>query len=92
MIDKGQWREFGQDTGLPLLLREVPWDFNDHRELGPRFNVSSERRMRRFHAISKEKQKGQVLMEKYGFLTKFEFWSRFPLSLLNLFHFDMVYG
>ncbi len=27
----------------PYSLREVPWD--DHRESGPRFNVSSERRM-----------------------------------------------
>ncbi len=28
----------------PYSLREVPWDFNDHRESGTRFNVSSERR------------------------------------------------
>ncbi len=29
----------------PYSLQEVPWDFfNDHRESGPRFNVSSERR------------------------------------------------
>ncbi len=28
----------------PYSLREVSWDFNDHRESGPRFNVSSERR------------------------------------------------
>ncbi len=28
MIDKGQWWEFGQDTGVtPYSLREVPWDF-----------------------------------------------------------------
>ncbi len=29
MIDKGQWWEFGQDTGVtaPTLLREVSWDF-----------------------------------------------------------------
>ncbi len=28
MIDKGQWREFGQDTGVtPYSLRELPWDF-----------------------------------------------------------------
>ncbi len=28
MIDKGQWGEFGQDTGItPYSLREVPWDF-----------------------------------------------------------------
>ncbi len=33
-----------QDTGLhPYSLREVPWDFNDHRESGPLFNISSER-------------------------------------------------
>ncbi len=29
----------------PYSLREVPWDFNDDRESGPRFNVSSERRV-----------------------------------------------
>ncbi len=28
----------------PYTLREVPWDFNDHREPGPRFNISFERR------------------------------------------------
>ncbi len=28
MIDKGQWLEFGQDTGLhPYSLQQVPWDF-----------------------------------------------------------------
>ncbi len=38
MIDKGQWWEFGQDTGVtPYSLREVPGIFNDHRESGPRF-------------------------------------------------------
>ncbi len=47
MIDKGQWREFGQDTGVtPLLFTmSVMGFFNDHRESGPRFNVSSERRI-----------------------------------------------
>ncbi len=46
MIDKGQWREFGQDTGVtPLLFYdECHGIFNDHRESGPRFNISSERR------------------------------------------------
>ncbi len=46
MIDKGLWREFGQDTGVtPLLFYdECHGIFNDHRESGPRFNVSSERR------------------------------------------------
>ncbi len=30
MIDKGQWREFGQDTGVtPYSLREVPWESQD---------------------------------------------------------------
>ncbi len=45
MIDKGQWWEFGLDTGVtPLLLRRSAMGFfNDHRESGPRFNVSSER-------------------------------------------------
>ncbi len=43
---RGQWREFGQDTGVtPLLLYdECHGIFNDHRESGPRFNISSERR------------------------------------------------
>ncbi len=42
--------------GLHLTLYEKCHGiFNDHRELGPRFNISSERRMRRFHAISKRK-------------------------------------
>ncbi len=38
--------EFGQDTGVtPLLFsKDNPGIFNDHRESGPRFNVSSERR------------------------------------------------
>ncbi len=28
MIDKGQWREFGQDTGVtPLLFTMMSWDF-----------------------------------------------------------------
>ncbi len=47
MIDKGQWREFGQDTGVtPLLFyKKCHGIFNDHRESGPRFNVSSERRI-----------------------------------------------
>ncbi len=37
MIDKGQWRDFGQDT----LYDECHGIFNNHRESGPRFNVSS---------------------------------------------------
>ncbi len=42
MIDKGQWWEFGQDTGVtPLLFtRSAMGFFNDDRESGPRFNVS----------------------------------------------------
>ncbi len=45
MIDNCQRREFGQDTGVtPLLFYdECHGIFNDHRESGPRFNVSSER-------------------------------------------------
>ncbi len=45
MIDKGQWWEFGQDTGVtPLVFYEkCHGTFNDDRESGPRFNVSSER-------------------------------------------------
>ncbi len=43
MIDKGQWWEFGQDTGVtPLLFTRSAMGFlNDHRESGPQFNVSS---------------------------------------------------
>ncbi len=41
MIDKGQWWEFGQDTTLYEKCHEI---FNDHRESGSRFNVSSEGR------------------------------------------------
>ncbi len=45
MIDKGQWREFGQDTGVttPTLYEKCHGIFNDHRESGPRFNISSEK-------------------------------------------------
>ncbi len=45
MIDKGQWREFGQDTGVtPLLFMRNALGFLMTTEWGPRFNVSSERR------------------------------------------------
>ncbi len=37
-LTKGQWREFGQDT--PTLYEKCHGIFNDHRESGPRFNVS----------------------------------------------------
>ncbi len=45
MIYKGQWWEFGQDTGVtpPTLYEKCHGIFNDHRESGPWFNVSSER-------------------------------------------------
>ncbi len=45
MFGKGQWWEFGQDTGVtPLLFyKKCHMIFNDHRESGPWFNVSSER-------------------------------------------------
>ncbi len=45
MIDKGQWWGFGQDTGVtpPTLYEKCHGIFNDNRESGPRFNVSSER-------------------------------------------------
>ncbi len=45
MIDKGQWGEFDQDTGGYTLLfyEKCRGIFNDHRESGPRFNVSPER-------------------------------------------------
>ncbi len=43
MIDRGQWGEFGQDTGVtPLLFYEKCHGiFNDHRKSGPRFNLIS---------------------------------------------------
>ncbi len=43
---RGQMGEFGQDAGVtPLLFFEGhPGIFNDHRESGPWFNVSSEGR------------------------------------------------
>ncbi len=45
MIDKGQWWAFVQDTRVTLLLfyEKCHGIFNDHRESGPRFNISSER-------------------------------------------------
>ncbi len=47
MIDKGQWREFGQDKYTqgytPTLYEKCHGIFNDHRGSGPRFIVSSER-------------------------------------------------
>ncbi len=46
MMVRGQWWKFGQDTWVtPLLFYEKCHGiFNDPRESGPRFNVSSERR------------------------------------------------
>ncbi len=40
----GQWRKFGQDPGVtPLLFyKKCHVIFNDHRESGPQFNISSE--------------------------------------------------
>ncbi len=44
MIDKGQWGNLARTPGLhPEKCHGI---FNDHRESGPRFNVSSERRKR----------------------------------------------
>ncbi len=42
----GQRVKFGQDVQVtPLLFfKGHPGIFNDHRESGPRFNISSERR------------------------------------------------
>ncbi len=43
MIDKGQWRENwpGHQGYTSTLYEKCPGIFNDHRESGPRFNVSS---------------------------------------------------
>ncbi len=43
MINKGQWREFGQDTGVTPLLFNGKYHGILERESGPRFNASSER-------------------------------------------------
>ncbi len=56
MIDKGQWREFGQDTGVtPYSLREVLWDFlmtTESQDLGlmshPKDNVKEKYNCRVF--------------------------------------------
>ncbi len=42
--DGGQWGKFGQEARItPLIYFERhPGIFNDHRESGPRFSVSSE--------------------------------------------------
>ncbi len=43
-LTRASGEKMSRTPGLhPYSLREVPWDFNDHRESGPRFNVSSER-------------------------------------------------
>ncbi len=44
---RGQWAHFGKDAEVtPLLFFEGhPGIFNDHRETGPRFYVSSEGRL-----------------------------------------------
>jgi len=41
MIGKGQWVECGQDTGVLLFYEKSHGIFNDHRESGHRFYVSS---------------------------------------------------
>ncbi len=45
---RGQWGNLARMPGLqlhPYSFRRTSWDFfNDHRESGPRFNVSSEGR------------------------------------------------
>ncbi len=43
---RGRWANLARIAGVtPLLFfEEHPGIFNDHRESGPRFNVSSERR------------------------------------------------
>ncbi len=70
MIDKGQWREFGQDTGVtPLLFYdECHGIFNDHRESGPRFNVSSERRFSKNLLLSEKKDFGPLTNSPVLFL------------------------
>ncbi len=41
MIDKGQWREIGQDTGVtPLLFTRSAMGFLMTRESGPRFAIT----------------------------------------------------
>ncbi len=44
-LDKGQWWDFARHRGYtPTLYKKYPGIFNDHRESGPRFNVSSKGR------------------------------------------------
>ncbi len=51
MIDKGQWGGIwpGHRDYTPTLYEKCHGIFNDHRESGPRFNVSSERRHQFVH-------------------------------------------
>ncbi len=42
---RGQWASLARTPGYtPTLFRRTSGVFNDHRESGPRFNVSSEGR------------------------------------------------
>ncbi len=44
MTDKGQWGDLARSRGYtPTLYEKCHGIYNDHRESGPRFNVSSER-------------------------------------------------
>ncbi len=45
MMDRGQWGSLARTPGYtPTLFEGHPGIFYDHRESGPRFNVSSEGR------------------------------------------------
>ncbi len=45
MIDKGQWGNLARTPGSPLLFEKCHGIFNDHRESGPLFNISSDDRL-----------------------------------------------
>ncbi len=50
---RGQWASLARTPGVtPLLFIEGhPGIFNDHRESGPRFNISSEGRIIKKHVV-----------------------------------------
>ncbi len=45
MTVRDQWGNLARMPGLHLFFEGHPGIFNDHRESGPRFNVSSEGRV-----------------------------------------------
>jgi len=51
-MDRGHWANLARMPGLnPYSFERHPGIFNDHRESGPRFNISSEGRALVFISI-----------------------------------------